>query len=71
MMLCKADFEDLFPELFGTEPLKGATWHPTHDGLSARPGSDAPFKAEEHMTRNAGTNAGPASVPRSQNEDVV
>jgi hypothetical protein len=66
MMLCKADFEDLFPDLFGPEAPKGSNWHPARNGLSGCRGSHPLSAAQERVIANVGTNLEPASMPKTQ-----
>ncbi len=58
MMLCDADFEELFPDLFGPEKPNRSPWRPGHPWQSTRPGSDLPHAAREGagMTSNWGPN---------------
>lgn len=58
MMLCDADFEELFPDLFGPEKPNRSTWHPGRPGQSAREG--------EGMTSNWGPNHQAAPVRATQ-----
>ena len=68
MMLCKADFEDLFSDLFGPEKLKGAKWHPARRDLCPRSGSDPLSNARGRMIGNVGTSPKLALMPRIQSE---
>lgn len=63
MMLCKADFEDLFPDLFGPEAPKGSIRPPARHELSACPGSHPLSAAREPMIARIGANLELASVP--------
>ena len=64
MMLCDADFEELFPDLFGREKPNRSPWRSGHPWQSARPGSDLPHAAREGegKTANWGPNRQVAPV---------
>ena len=68
MMLCKADFEDIFPNLFGPEKQKGQTgesvWHGFFDCAERHPVSSA----EEVVIAERGANLEPGSMPKSETQ---
>ena len=68
MMLCKADFEDLFPDLFGPEAPKGSIRPPARHDLSACPGSHPRSAAREPVIARIGANLEPASAPKTPRE---
>ena len=68
MMLCKADFEDLFPDLFVPEETKRSNWHAGRHGLVYFPGSEARSAAQKRSIADNVTNPVPASMPKIQLE---
>ena len=68
MMLCKADFEDIFPNLFGPENQNGQTgesvWHDFF-ACAQRPPVSA---AEEVVIAERGANLEPESMPKSETQ---
>lgn len=66
MMLCKADFEDLFPDLFGTASLNGANRHPARHSLSDCPESQLLSVAVEWPNTNSDTSLEPAPMPKTR-----
>lgn len=66
MMLCKADFEDLFPDLFGPGASEGSNRHPAGTGLAEHSRSPAPSAAAERVAAEAGTILDLASRPKTR-----
>lgn len=66
MMLCKADFEDIFPGLFAPEKQKGQTGDAARRGLFACAELYAPSAAGEPVIAKVGANLEPGSMPKSQ-----
>lgn len=68
MMLCKADFEDIFPNLFGPEKQKGQTGEPVWHGFFACPELHPVSAAEEAVIADRGADLEPESRPRSETQ---
>lgn len=68
MMLCKADFEDIFPNLFGPEKQKGQTGEPVWHGFFACAELHPVSAAEEAMIADRGADLEPESRPRSETQ---
>lgn len=66
MMLCKADFEDLFPDLFGTASPNGANRHPARNSLSDFPESHPLSVAVEWPNTNSDKSLEPAPMPKTR-----
>ena len=68
MMLCKADFEDIFPNLFGPEKQKGQTGEPVRHGLFACAQLHPVSAAVEVVIAERGANLEPESMPKSETQ---
>ncbi|MDP2084852.1 MAG: hypothetical protein Q8K20_06630 [Gemmobacter sp.] len=68
MMLCKADFEDIFPNLFGPEKQKGQTGEPVWHGFFACAELHPVSAAEEAVIADRGADLEPESRPRSETQ---
>lgn len=66
MMLCKADFEDLFPDLFGTASPNGDNRHPARNSLSDGPESHPLSVAVEWVNTNSDTSLEPTPMPKTR-----
>ena len=68
MMLCKADFEDIFPNLFGPEKQKGQTGEPVWHGFFACAELHPVSSAKEVVIAERGANHEPKSMPKSETQ---
>ena len=68
MMLCKADFEDIFPNLFGPEKQKGQTGESVWHGFFACAERHPVSAAEEVVIAEPGANLEPESMPKSETQ---
>ena len=68
MMLCKADFEDLFPDLFVPEETQRSNWHAVSHGLLDSPGSEARSASQKRSIADNVTNLEPTSMQKIQLE---
>ena len=66
MMLCKADFEGIFPNLFGPEKQKGQTGESVCHGFFACAERQPVSAAEEVVIAERGANIEPESMPKSE-----
>ena len=68
MMLCKADFEDILPNLFGPEKQKGQTGESVPHGFFAYAERHPVSAAEEVVIAERGANLEPESMPKSETQ---
>ena len=68
MMLCKADFDDIFSNLFGPEKQKGPTGESVWHGFFACAERHPVCAAEEAVIAERGTNLEPESMPKSETQ---
>ena len=68
MMLCKADFEDIFPNLFGPQRQNGQTGESVWQGLLACAELHPVSAAEEVVIAERGANLEPESMLKSETQ---
>ena len=68
MMLCKADFEDIFPNLFGPEKQKGQTGESVWHGFFACAERHPVSAAEEVVIAERDANLEPEFIPKSETQ---
>lgn len=68
MMLCKADFEDIFPNLFGPEKQKEQTGESVWQGFFACAELHPVSAAGEVVIAERGANLEPDSMPKPETQ---